>query len=91
MSVRILEEVEKEIEKLNKSLKEKENKDAEIKMPDLVRDKIRDLERSVGMIDESCQKSERLLSEIERELDHIGIDFGPIRRDIKEDIANIVR
>lgn len=91
MSVRILEEVEKEIEKLNKSLEEKENRNAEIKMPDFVRGKIRDLERSVEMIEEGCQKSERLLGEVERDLDRIGVDFNPIRRDIERDIANMVK
>ncbi len=91
MLVKILEEVEKEIEKTNKSHKEKGSEDGEIKMPDLVRSKIRDLERSVEMIDENCQKSERLLDEVERELDHIGIDFGPIRKDIEGDIANMAR
>ncbi len=89
--MRILEEVEKEIEKTNRSLKGKEDKNGEIKMPDFVRDKIRDLERSVGMIEEGCQKSERLFDEVERELDRIGIDFGPIRKDVEEDIANMVR
>lgn len=87
--MRILEEVEKEIEKLNKSLKESGS--GEIKLPDLVRSKIRDLERNIETLDENCRKSKRLLDEVEREMDRIGVDFSPIRKDIESDITNLVK
>ncbi len=89
MPMRILEEVEKEIEKLNKSLKESGS--GEIKLPDLVRSKIRDLERNIETLDENCRKSKRLLDEVEREMDRIGVDFSPIRKDIESDITNLVK